>query len=142
MDATHRKLATACFNAVWDLLEKPDLTMEETDRMLDLAHASRWHWSQTKDCTPRNLAVGAWQLSRVYAVAGYRDEALHHGHVSLRICHQNDLAPFYEAYAYEALARASDPEDREPFLAAAKDLISRMDDEQGRQAILDDLATI
>ncbi|NIA25073.1 MAG: hypothetical protein GWP04_05840 [Gammaproteobacteria bacterium] len=142
MDATHRRFATECFNAAWDLLEKRDHTPEEVDEMVDLAHASRWHWAQTKACTPLNLAVGAWQLSRVYAVVGCPDLALHHGQESLRLCQDNDLPAFYESYAYEALARAASDADRERYLVAAHDLASRVDDEEHREALLADLATI
>jgi len=142
MDATHRRFATECFNAAWDLLEKPDRTPEEVDEMLDLAHASRWHWTQTKDCTPQDLAIGAWQLSRVYAVAGRPDEALHHGQVSLRLCQDNDLSAFHEGYAYEALARAASGADRARYLADARDLASRVEDQEHREALLADLATV
>ncbi|GBD85254.1 hypothetical protein BMS3Abin02_01658 [bacterium BMS3Abin02] len=142
MDATHRRFASECFNAAWDLLAKRDRTPEEVDEMIDLAHASRWHWTQTKECTPSNLAVGAWQLSRVYAVAGRQDDALHHGQVSLRLCRDNDLSAFHEGYAYEALARAASDPDRGRYLAIAHDLASRVEDEESREALLADLATV
>jgi hypothetical protein len=138
----HHTLAAECFNATWDLLEKESRTSEETDRMLDLAHASRWHWTQTEECTPRNLAVGAWQLSRVCAVTGYLDEAFHHAEVSLAISKDNDLSPFYQGFAYEALARSAPTADRDVYLAAAKELASHVDDEHDRAALLADLAEV
>ncbi|MCY1139283.1 hypothetical protein OWR29_14885 [Actinoplanes sp. Pm04-4] len=38
-----RQLAVDLFNGVWTLLEKPDRTAEDDDRMLHMAHASRFH---------------------------------------------------------------------------------------------------
>lgn len=144
MDATHRKFAVECFNAAWDLLERDDRTTEQTDTMIDLAHASRWHWTQTSFCTPQNLAIGAWQLSRVYVVADCPDIARHHGEVSLRICQEHDLAPFFQAYAYESIARAAAAtgEDPGPYLAEARRLADRIEDPKDRDALLADLSTI
>lgn len=144
MDATHRKLAAQCFNAVWELLEKEDRTSDETDTMIDLAHASRWHWTQTSACTPQNLAIGAWMLSRVYAVAGYPDLASHHAEVSLRLCRDHDLATFCAAYAYEALARADAVAGRDPaqHLSEARHLAEHIADTQTRETLLSDLSTI
>jgi hypothetical protein len=142
MDATHRKLAAQCFNAAWDLIEKPDRTVEETDEMIDLAHASRWHWTHTRECTPLNLAVGAWQLSRVYAIADCPTEAAHHAEVSLALCHRHDLPTFYEGYAYAALARSAPPEKRGEYLITARALASQVTDERDRAALLADLDDI
>jgi hypothetical protein len=144
MDATHRRFAVECFNAAWELLEKEERTPGETDTLIDIAHASRWHWTQTSFCTPENLAIGAWLLSRVYVVADCADLGLQHGEVSLQICQEHGLAPFYEAYAYEALARAAAAHGEDPgrYLAEARRLAERVDDPEERQALLTDLESI
>lgn len=136
---THRELAAQCFNAAWDLIDKADRTPEEIDRMIDLSHASRWHWTQARDCTPLNLAVAAWQLSRVYALAGVRDEATRHALVSLDLCREHDLPPFYTAYGYEALARAATGADRERYVSMAKDLVPDIEKETDRALLTADL---
>lgn len=135
----HRELAAECFNACWDLIDKPDRTPEETDRMIDLAHASRWHWTQARDCTPLNLAVAAWQLSRVYTLAGALSEATRHAQVSLSLYREHDLPPFYGAYAYEALARASTGSERAGYVAAARELVPQIEKERDRELVLNDL---
>ena len=99
-----RKIAVDAFNLVWTLLEKTDRTDLETDRMIHAAHASRFHWEQVG--TAVNLARGEWQCSRVYAVLGMAESALHHARRTLEICEENGIADFDVAYAYEALARA------------------------------------
>jgi hypothetical protein len=139
---THRELAAQCFNDAWDLIEKPTRTPEETDQMIDLAHASRWHWTQARDCTPLNLTVAAWQLSRVYALAGVFNEATRYAQASLQLSQAHNVPPFYEAYAYEALARAAEGDDRDRYLAAARDLIPQVEKERDRTALLADLDDI
>ena len=71
--------------------------------MLHLAHASRYHWSFV--WTPKNLAVGDWQISRVYATLNQADLALHFAETSLEIGEKNKLSEILIS-AYEAMARA------------------------------------
>src|SRR5204862_6157437 len=73
--ATRRALAVGLFNHVWTLLETPDRTVEQDDEMIHAAHASRYHWGEVGEKV--NLARGEWQCSRVYAVLGRADPALH-----------------------------------------------------------------
>lgn len=57
------------FNGVWQLLDKADRSTAEDDRMLHMAHASRFHWENVG--TAVNLARGEWLcLARAHAVAG------------------------------------------------------------------------
>ena len=66
MQELHKKFAVDLFNLVWDLLDNGERTMEEDDRMLHAAHASRFHWGEIG--TPLEFERGEWQISRVYAV--------------------------------------------------------------------------
>jgi ATP/maltotriose-dependent transcriptional regulator MalT len=146
LEAAHHRFAVECFNGVWDLLEKEDRSDDDLAEMIHMAHASLWHWRRSEHGDPQHFAVGAWQLSRVYAVAGHPEEARRYGDESLLLCRQHELAPFYLAYAYEALARAAavagDDTERERQLGAARAVADRVEDESNRQALLDDLATI
>src|SRR5690606_16440823 len=101
----HRRLAAELFNRVWSLLEQPDRDQAADDTMLHAAHASRFHWGEVG--TPVNLARGEWQISRVYAVLGRAEPALHHARRCLEICEAHGIGDFDLAFAYEALARAS-----------------------------------
>jgi hypothetical protein len=139
-----RKLAVDLFNGVWRLLEKEDRTVEDDDRMLHMAHASRYHWGQVG--TAENVSRGEWQCSRVYAILGRAEPARHHARRDLEICQANGLGDFDLAFAYEALARASavagDKEQArswtERALAAAEDIAEGED----RELLLTDLETI
>ena len=101
----HRRLAVDLFNGVWELMEKPDRTRAESNRMLHAAHASRWHWEQIGK--PENLDRGEWQVSRVYCVLCRAEPALYHARRCLEICEEHGIGDWDLAFAYEALARAS-----------------------------------
>ncbi len=109
MDArdAHRYFSKSCFNDAWNLMAKKDWSQADLDTMMHLAHASVFHWSRRADCTDQNLSIGYWQLSRVYALAGMGESALHFGNTCLSYSQQYGVAPAYLGYAYEALARAN-----------------------------------
>jgi len=99
----HRKTAVRCFNEAWDFLEKKVRTQEDNRRMLRLAHASRYHWSIVG--TPRNEAVGDWQISRVYAALKQPQLSLLFAKSSIETCKREKLSEEL-ATAYEGVARA------------------------------------
>jgi len=100
----HKKLGINLFNKVWGLIDNNNRSEEDTELMINAAHASLYHWMQVGE--PVNFARGEWQVSRVYCLAGRSEPALHHAANSLRICLQNNIGDFDLAFAYEALARA------------------------------------
>lgn len=103
---THKQVAIDCFNAVWDLLNLPERTVEQETKMIHLAHSSFWHWTLVEDHTPKNLSVGYWQLSRVYATAGLGERSLYFAECCLEVSLEYKIEPFYIGYAYEAICRA------------------------------------
>jgi hypothetical protein len=141
-----RLLAAQLFNETWRLLELEGRSRDDDDRMIHTAHASRCHWGQVPGVTPAHLARGEWQVSRVYAVLGRPEPALHHARRVLDLCQENGIGDWDLAFAYEALARAhavaGDAGQARQFtdraLAAAKGIAE--DDE--REIVLADLETI
>ncbi|WP_421732214.1 MerR family transcriptional regulator [Cellulomonas sp.] len=139
-----RRLAVDLFNGVWRLLENEDRTVEDDDRMVHMAHASRYHWGQVG--APENRSRGEWQVSRVYSVLGRVEPALHHAQRGLEICQAHGIADWDLAYAYESLARAhavAGDKDQarswtEQALAAAEE-IAQDDD---RELLLSDLESV
>jgi hypothetical protein len=101
-----RLLAAQLFNQTWRLLEHRGRTRADDDDMIHTAHASRYHWGQVPEVTPAHLARGEWLISRVYAVLGRAEPALHHAHRVLDLCREHHIGDFDLAFAYEALARA------------------------------------
>jgi hypothetical protein len=140
----HRRLAAELFNRVWSLLEQPDRNRAADDTMLHAAHASRYHWGEVG--TTVNLARGEWQVSRVYAVLGRAEPAMHHARRCLEICEAHDIGDFDLAFAYEALARASAvaglAAERDRYTALARGAGERIAKEDDRAIFFGDLATL
>jgi len=144
VDAAHRYFSAHCFNSAWDLIDKTDRTPIEDERMVQLNQASLWHWSQRADCSDQNLSVGYWQAARIRALLGQVDEARRCGQLSLQ--YSEKLEPFYQGYAYEALARAElvagDREKARELAAEARRLAGMVSDAEEKKLLLDDLAGI
>ncbi|GAB4161343.1 MAG: hypothetical protein Kow00107_09130 [Planctomycetota bacterium] len=140
----HSALGPALFNKVWELMEKSDRTVEETDEMIHAAHASWYHWSKVGG--PVNLARAEWQISRMYTVIGRPESALSHAERCLGICLAYSIGDFDLAYAYEAVARAHAMSGR---LDLAKENVAKalkaseaVVDPQDLEIVLADIKTI
>jgi len=146
IQAAHRYFSTDCFNRAWDLIEKEDRTVEEEEEMLNLSLASLWHWTKRPDCTAKERSLGYWQVSRIYAITGRPQNASWYAEKCLEVTEDSELPPFYLGYAYEALARAAmSGRDRRAaleYVARARELARQEENEEDRQLLLDDLATI
>ena len=144
LQAAHRYFSAHCFNTAWELIEKPHRTPEEDQIMIRLNQASMWHWTQREDCTDRNLSIGYWQASRIYAVLGEAENAQKYAQLSLD--RSSPEEPFYRGYAYEALARAAaaggNRKQVKEYGAEARRLAELVQDEEERRILLDDLGTI
>lgn len=103
--AVHRPLAVACNNMAWELHDRGSArSAEDTAAMLDIAAASRWHWSHAGtwlETERADYCVAMCQLS-----AGDAEAALRSAARCLAVCTQNDAPPFELLFAHEALARA------------------------------------
>jgi DNA-binding transcriptional MerR regulator len=144
---THRSLAAELFNHVWTLLEEEARTPEQDDEMIHAAHASRWHWAQTgvPDLRQR-LAVGEWQCARVYAVLERGEPALYHAGRCVELAEGPGIEDWAVAAAYEGMARASraagDRKAYEEWRARAVEATAAIADEEEREVIEGDLATL
>jgi hypothetical protein len=140
----HRRLAVDCFNETWRLMDLPARTAQEADRMLYAAFASCYHWSEIG--APINQARGEWQVSRVYTVLGQAQAALRHAHRCLQICQDHQIGDWDLAFAYEALARAAaiagEAAETQHWLAEAVQAARNIAEEDDRQLLMKDLATI
>ncbi len=125
-------------------MEEPARSAEEDEQMLLLCHASLWHWAQRQDCTPRNLSIGYWQISRVSALLGQPGNAIRYADLCLH--YSRNEAPFYVGYAYEALARGAmlkgDSESAAEYLRQARTCAAEISDAEARAALEKDLDSI
>jgi hypothetical protein len=144
--AEHRRLGVELFNHVWTLLEKPERTRGEDDEMVHAAHASAYHWRQVG--TPANFARSEWQCSRVYAVLGRAEPALWHARRCLELVetHPDEMEPWDEPFAHEALARAygvaGDAEAANRHAERARAGADSIDGDEDREHLLAALATL
>jgi len=137
----HRQLGVDLFNEVWRLMR----TRENDDRMLHAVHASRFHWGESSECKPENLARGEWQVSRVYTVLGRGEPAVWHARRCLEHCEQNGIGDFDLAYAYEGLARAhalAGDGEAEEWKAKARAAGDAIADAEDREHFDEDYATL
>jgi hypothetical protein len=139
-------LAAQLFNQTWRLLEQEGRTRADDDRMIHTAHASRCHWGQVPGATPAHLARGEWLISRVYAVLGRAEPALHHAGRVLDLCQEHRIGDFDLAFAYEALARAhavaGDTGRARDCTGQALAAAEEIADSEDRDLVLADLETI
>jgi hypothetical protein len=113
--------------------------------MIHAAHASRYHCGEVGASV--NLARGEWQCSRVHAVLGRAEPALHHARRCVELNEANEEREDWDlASAYEAMARASAVAGD---LAAARDWRARAEAELPKiaeaedcQIVEHDLATL
>jgi hypothetical protein len=142
-EPAHRVFSVEAFNSAWDLIEKQDRSEAEVAEMIALAHASAWHWSKRGDVRPKNRAISAWQLSRVYVEAGRYQEAERYANRSLELAVSGNVGPVFTGYAYEALARLAketgQDAERDEWLVLARAEAEKVDDKLDRRQLLRDL---
>jgi hypothetical protein len=141
-----RALGAELFNRTYALLEKADRTPDEDTEILHCAHASAYHWAQVG--TAANRSRSEWQCSRVYAVLGWVEPALHHA----RRCHEivqafpDEMKDWDLPAAYEALARAhmvaGDVEETRKWAELGRAATAQIADDNDRAVIEADFATI
>ena len=141
---TDKELGIELFNKTWALLETPQ---PDPDELLHCAHASAYHWMEAGG-TVANRARSEWQCSRVYAVLGRGEPALHHARRCLELCESapDEIEEFDLPFAYEALARAysvaGDEGEAQAWLERARAAGAKIADEDDRVLLESDLSTI
>jgi hypothetical protein len=138
--ADHRQLGVDLFNGTWRLME----SRADDDAMVNMAHASAYHWTQAPECKPENVARAHWLLARVYSVVGRAEPALHHAQRCLETCAANGLGDWDLAFAYEALARGHKVAGHTDAVARYRALAEEVDiaDLEDRELLARDLATL
>lgn len=139
-----RELARTLFNQTWTLIEKESRSPDEDERMIHMAHASRFHWDNVGD--DQNRAIGEWQCSRVYATLGRAEPALYHARRCLDYAGRPGAEAWLEASAYESLARAQaiagDFEAARDSRRRAVALVETVDDSEDRKTVMADIDTL
>ncbi|HEY8667635.1 MAG TPA: hypothetical protein VIL86_13285, partial [Tepidisphaeraceae bacterium] len=79
----HRWFAVELNNLCWELVEKPDRTQAENERMIHAAHAACFHWLEAG--TPLNHLRAQVLLATAYAKAGLAEAAVRHAERTLSL---------------------------------------------------------
>jgi hypothetical protein len=143
----HRRLGVELYNGTWTLIEREDRTPEENDEMLHRAHASAYHWLQAPH-TAANQARSHWLCSRVHALAGQPEGALHHARRCLALVESapDEMEDWDLAGAHEALARAhlaaGEVQEARRHYELAREETSKIAEEDDRKHIEADLASL
>lgn len=143
---THRALGAGLFNRTWELLAIEGRTRAQDDELIDTAHASSWHWRQVGNAA--NLARSHWLCSRVYAVLGRGEAAVHHARRANEILAAggDGIEDWDPAAAAEAMARAlavsGDPDGAAEWKARAVTALASVGEAEDRAVIEGDLATL
>ncbi len=142
MDADeHRRLGIELYNRTWELLEGG----ADSDETVHTAHASAYHWRHAAGATAANRARSEWLCSRVYALLGRPEAALHHARRCIELVESApaEMEDWDKAGAYEALTRAhlaaGEMEDARHFFELAREETAKIGEEDDRKHIEADL---
>ena len=141
--AADRKLGKGLFNSTWTLIEKADRSVDDDDELVHRSHASAYHWRQVG--TAMHRARSEWLCSRVYAVLGRVEPALHHARRSLEIVESNpaEMEDWDLPAALEAVARAhwvaGDLDEARSYAQRGRELAAAIADKHDRVHIEADL---
>jgi uncharacterized protein YndB with AHSA1/START domain len=102
----HREQGIEANNSVWELIEKPDRSVDDDEDMLQRAYAARYHWARATGRGPINLSRGAWLLAEVQLLVGQPQLALRYAEESLGLCEEHGFAGADLKAARETRAKA------------------------------------
>jgi hypothetical protein len=138
------RLAKELFNGTWDLIDKPDRSADEDVAMLLSAAASRWHWGRVGGA--EQVATGDWQVAHVASLLGLGDLAELFATRNLDAAVAGEWDGWRLASAHEGMARAlatrGDSDGRARHIAAAEEALGREPEEEERELIASQLATV
>jgi hypothetical protein len=136
--------AKACFNLVWEYIDKEDRTEVDNLNMIHAAHASRFLWGKVGE--PINFERGEWQVSKVYAILGMGQQALLHAKACLNICELYSIKDWDLCFAYMALAEAhkllGNNAEYDTFKKRATERVADIKDDGDKEYTLDELNKI
>jgi hypothetical protein len=143
---TQRRIAATLYNRTWDLLDLGDERTDAQDHeLVDVAHASNWHWSQVGGL--EQAVVGEWLISRAHAAVGNGEAAVRHAQRAFTLLHSGEGLPdWLEASVQEGLARAhladGDRDAAEFAFHAGTDALERITEDDDRALIAGQLAEL
>lgn len=139
LPVAHRWFAVEYNNQAWDLVEAPQRSPEEIDRMVHLAHAAAAHWSEIGKSVNQMRAMSL--LAHAYAVAGEGKPAVKYARrcTDLSASLTDEQTSFDRASAAAcmacALRRDGQANEAQTWEANARSFAAKLDDADDRQVI-------
>lgn len=140
-----RWFAVECNNHAWELLDKPQRTEAESERLVHAAHAAAFHWLDAGQ--PPNHVRALQLLGVTYAELARASEALRYSAQALDLAraHAAELAEWDWPFVYEACARAhaaaGDKSKAREFKRLAEDSASSLSDPEDQKIVRHSLAS-
>jgi hypothetical protein len=135
----HRWFGVEANNRAWDLIEKRERSVEETDEMLNTARASLYHWSFVGK--PINFGRGHGTISMAHSEAGFGEVALREADKYLEYANGEGGEDWDVAFALLAKARANfalgNIAEGERLIAEAKKQGESIKEEEEKKVFLD-----
>ena len=143
-EPVQRALAKRLFNQTWELIDAPDRT-PELDRLMLVTACAAWvHWDAIG--TEQNRAIADWQVAHVASLLGYGDLAIAYATNAYDRTRAAKLPDWMHASALEGLARAyaaaGDQQSRDEYLRLANEAVSIVTDQEERELIGSQIATV
>jgi len=144
LERWHRYFAAECNNRAWDLASKSDRIPTEDQEMLNLAHASAYHWSALGK--PVNNARADITLAHIHALLGHGQDAMKYALRALAFFESSPAEDWDLAFAHSELAFAAavlgDEYLHAKHYALAKEQGEAIKEDENRQVFLDEFAKI
>src|SRR3954451_349068 len=144
VESAHRAFAKAAFNGAWELIDVSERTADQDRQMLTLAFAARWHWGEVG--TPENRVVSDWQGAHVASLVGETTLAPSYARSAYDQARAGEMPAWLRASTAEGMARAcaaaGDTDAFERFADETRGLLADLDDEEDRELISGQLASI
>ena len=133
----HKRFAIECNNRAWELSIQPRTPPQDRE-MLDMAHASAWHWAQIGPELNRMRAT--MLLAEVHALLGYDSTAYSYAR-EMRTYFLNHDSPDWELafthtiYAHAAIV-AGEVEEHHSAYNEANKALQLISDDEDRNIVL------
>jgi hypothetical protein len=142
--SAHRAFATNAFNATWELIDTAERSPDDDRRMLTLAFASRWHWTEVG--TAENIVIADWLVAHVASLLGEASLAQPFARSAYDAARAGELPDWLRASTAEGMARAAAAAGDESAYHRHRDearaLVESLSDEEDRALIAAQLASI
>lgn len=101
----HRRFAIDANNRAWALIELAQRSPADDAEMLNIAHASAWHWSKVG--TAHNAALADMLLAQVHALLGDGPNATRYADATFAYFGTRESEPWEMAFTHAVTAHAA-----------------------------------